>query len=157
MPDADAILRHVVERFQGLDVLTTPDAHFVYFDPQRDTPHDRRQPFMTLVLTDGYDQVSNLSRPGVFRLSLGVSRETYRSLFGPEPGWNREGGPVATGHDFAALDAITPQPFYAPLSWISVLSPGEATWERVKPWIDEAYGLAVKRYHRARGSGGADP
>jgi hypothetical protein len=44
---------------------------FIYYDqPGQDTPPDRRFPFATIVIKDypGWDEFSDLSRDGVFRL-----------------------------------------------------------------------------------------
>jgi hypothetical protein len=35
-----------------------------------------------LVTSDLYDQFSNLNRPSVFRLNIGIGKQTFRSLFG---------------------------------------------------------------------------
>src|SRR4051794_545779 len=94
---------------------------------------EQKMPFATLATQDNeYDQASNLDRPDVFRLNIGVSRETYRSLFGPQPAAAEAMGVVATGHDFAALDQIMPHPTYAPQSWVCVLNPSEATFLQVR-------------------------
>jgi hypothetical protein len=46
---------------------------------------DRKLSFATMIASDyEYDHVSNLNRPGVFRLNLGVSKETFQALFGPD-------------------------------------------------------------------------
>ncbi len=41
-----------------------------------------------------------------------------------------------------------PHPHYAPQYFICVLSPSEATFERIRPLLAEAYELAVQRYIR---------
>lgn len=44
---------------------------------------DHRLPFMTVADSDNeYDNVSGLSREGVFRVNIGMSRETFASLVG---------------------------------------------------------------------------
>ena len=46
---------------------------------------DHKLPFATLASSDNdYDRASSLDRPGVFRLNLGVSKQTFQSLFRPE-------------------------------------------------------------------------
>lgn len=140
-PTPEEVLAFLRSRCDGIDVLTTPDAHFVYYDPALRREHDRQHPFVTLVLTDAYDQASDLARRGAYRLSIGVPLGTYKALFGDPPAWNKEGGVVATGHDFKALDTVTPQPFYAPLGWISVNSP-DRTWPRCQSWLLEAHAHA---------------
>jgi Family of unknown function (DUF6194) len=77
----------------------------------------------------------------------GVSKQTYRSLFGPQPPVPGSAGVVNTGHDFTALDQILPHPVYAPQSWVCVLSPSDATFQAtVRPLLAEAYDLAVSRH-----------
>lgn len=135
----------------GLDVSRDGgDADFFFYDPQRDTPHNRRQPFATVVRADKYDSVTRF-HPGVFRVNLGVGRETYRSLFGPEPGWGKNGGPVETGHDFSTLDTFLPHPIYAPMSWICILNPSEDSWTRLQRYALEAHEIAKANFERTRG------
>jgi hypothetical protein len=107
---------------------------------------ERRLPFATLAIKDDeWDRASDLNRSGVFRLNIGVSRDTYRALFGPPPAPPGPSGIVETGHDFRALDQLMPHPVYAPLSWVCVLNPGPETFETVRPLLAEAYDLAVRR------------
>ena len=106
-------------------------------------------PFATLMTSDQYDRFSNLDRPSVFRLNIGVGRETYRSLFGPEPDTPADGQPAGTGHDFTVLDQLLPHPVYAPMSWVCILNPSDATFEKViRPLLAEGYDLGVRRYAR---------
>ncbi len=73
----------------------------------------------TTIVTKDYgdfDRASHLDRPGVFRLNIGVGKDTYRSLFGPQPPPPGEAGVVDTGHDFTILDQLLPHPVYAPQS-----------------------------------------
>jgi hypothetical protein len=51
-------------------------------------------------------------------------------------------------HDLTALDVIMPHPDYAKQYFICVLSPGEATFERVRVLLAEAYEIAVRRFNR---------
>ncbi len=103
---------------------------------------DHRLPFATLASSDNeYDRVSNLDRPGVFRLNIGVGKQTFQSLFGAAP--------VDVGrYDFTVLDTIMPHPDYARQYFICVLSPSEATFERLRPMLAEAYDIAVRRQTR---------
>jgi hypothetical protein len=74
--------------------------------------------FATIVTTDEHDQASNLSRPGVFRLNIGVDRTTFKRVAesAPEP-------------DHTELDRLLPHPVYARQLWISILNPSAATFE----------------------------
>lgn len=142
----DTIIQHVATTFTGVDVerpdstssapeLAWGDTFFIY-DPQRNLDANRRFPFATIVTKDygEFDNASNLNREGVFRLNIGVGKDTIRKLFGDE-----------TNHDYTALDQMMPHPVYASQGWVCVLTPSEATFEKVKPLLTEAYAKAVKR------------
>lgn len=146
--DETAVSQYIVETLPGVYPMTANGDTFFIYDPDGDLPPDRCFPFATLVTGDRYDRVSQLDRPGVFRLNLGPSRETYRALFGPPPARLGPEGVIETGHDFAALDQLLPHPVYAPQAWVSVLNPGEATWERVQALLKEAHELAVQRHQK---------
>ena len=161
--DEAAITQYITDTFDGVDVVIGSreagdpevawgDSFFIY-DPGRQLPPNRRFPFATIVTKDygGFDCASQLNRPGVFRLNIGVSKETYRSLFGPPPSPPPAGSAVETGHDFTALDRLMPHPVYAPMSWVCVLNPSAATFQAVRPLLAEAYQLAVSRYAKREG------
>jgi len=156
--DEASITRYIADRFDGVDVVVASretgapeiawgDTFFSY-DPNRDLEPKQRMPFATIVTKDygEFDCASNLNRPGVFRLNIGVAKETYRSFFGHQPPPPGKSGVVDTGHDFTALDQIMPHPVYAPQSWVCVLQPSAATFEAVRPLLADAYQLAVNRY-----------
>jgi len=145
--DQDAIARYITETFTGVDVMLGPpgiaegDSFFIY-DPDRDLTPDRKFPFATIVTKDygDFDRASHLDRPGVFRLNIGIGKETFRALFSGE-----------TNHDFTTFDQLLPHPVYAAQSWVCILCPGQATFERaIRPLLTEAYELAVKRFTRAQ-------
>jgi hypothetical protein len=75
----------------------------------------------------------------VFRLNIGISKQTFQSLFGTAK-------VDAGAYDFTALDVIMPHPHYAQQHFICVLSPSEATFERIRPLLAEAHDIAVRRY-----------
>src|SRR5215813_12940226 len=116
--DEASITRYITDTFAGVHVVVaSPDDgspeiawgdSFFSYDPERQLPPARRFPFATIVTKDygDFDCASQLNRTGVFRLNIGVSKETYRSLFGPQPSSPPVGGVVATGHDFATLDQL---------------------------------------------------
>jgi hypothetical protein len=77
----------------------------------------------------------------VFRLNVGISRRTFQALFGT----TKVDG---DSYDLTAIDVIMPHPEYASQFFIYVLSPSEATFERLLPLLVEAYDIAVRRYAR---------
>jgi hypothetical protein len=143
----DSIIRYITETFTGLNVAEGFGDHFFIYDPEHTLPPQRQMPFATLVRGDAHDTVSNLSRAGVYRLNIGVRRETYQSLFGPPPQMAPDGAPD-TSRDYTVLDQILPHPVYAAMSWICVLNPSAETFETVKSFLSEAYDQAVSRHTR---------
>jgi hypothetical protein len=96
-PDPEAITRYIRETHPETDVVAIAGAAFFSLDPEKHFPN-----FATIVSTDEHDMgsPSNLSaRPDVFRLNIGVGRETFERLVGSiaEP-------------DYAALDRLLPTP-----------------------------------------------
>ncbi len=94
--DQASITEDISASFAGVDVVVASaqngapeiawgDTFFIY-DPNRDLDETRRFPFATIVTKDygDFDNASNLDRPGVFRLNIGVSKETFAKLFGAE-------------------------------------------------------------------------
>jgi hypothetical protein len=159
--DQDSIRKYVADTLPGVDVFIGSKEHgdpeiawgdtFFIYDPERNLTGKYRFPFATIVIKDygDFDNASNLNRDGVYRLNIGLSKETYRSLFGPQPArLPNEGGAVNTGHDFSALDTLMPHPVYAPQSWVCVLNPSDKTFETIKPLLKEAYDIAVARFDK---------
>lgn len=144
-----AITRYIETTFEGVEVVVASqenrapeiawgDSFFIY-DPNRDLVEARRFPFATIVTKDygDFDNASKLDRPGVFRLNIGISKETFATLFG-----------VETEHDFTALDRLMPHPVYGRNHFVCVLNPSDSTFESITPLLKEAYEIAVRRARR---------
>jgi hypothetical protein len=152
--DQDAMIQYVADTFAGVEVLRPTDGPgagdtFFIYDPQHNLEPKRQFPFATIVTKDygDFDNASQLNRPDVFRLNIGVSRDTFRALFGYAPG---EDSTQSTTYDFAALDRLMPHPVYAPQSFVCVLNPSAETFETVKPLLAEAYSMVATRYARGQ-------
>ena len=141
-PDPEAITRTIRETWPETDVVEALGAAFFSLDPEKHWPN-----FATIVTTDEHDEgaPSNLSRPGVFRLNIGVGRATYERLVGSmsEP-------------DYAAFDELLPHPVYAKQLWISILNPSDETFrDVVLPLLTEAHDrLAETRARHAKAGPG---
>ena len=148
------ISRYITETFEGVDVVTDAGNSFFFYNPDSNVPPDHRFPFVTLVTSDLYDQLSNLNRPSVFRLNIGIGKPTFRSLFGdPARSSGRDRAEIndenANGYDFTALDQLMPHPVYGRMYWVCVLNPDQETFEtKVRQLLAEAYDLAVSKYKR---------
>jgi hypothetical protein len=143
--DEASIIQYITGTFEGVDTFTTTDDiatgdTFFFYDP------DHKFPFATLVTGDNYDTVSNLNRPSVFRLNIGISKQTYQSLFGANSPRSGDGDDIDPRYDFAALDQLMPHPVYGRMYWVCVLNPSDATFqEAVRPLLAEAYDMAVSK------------
>jgi hypothetical protein len=98
--------------------------------------------FATIVWTDDFDEdaPSDLSRAGVYRLNIGVGRQSFQRLVGSigEP-------------DYAAIDQPMPHPVYAKQRWVAVLNPSDATVRgTVLPLLREAHDRLVAQRDRQR-------
>ena len=131
-----SVANYITNTFPGVETTTNFGYTFFFYGS------DHKLPFATLASSDNdYDRISNLDRPGVFRLNIGVSQQTFQSLFGTAK--------VEVGsYDFSVLDVIMPHPHYAQQYFICVLSPSEAKFERIRALLAEAYDIAVRRYTR---------
>jgi hypothetical protein len=154
--DQHAIRQHIMELFAGVDMVIPDEGiaagdSFFFYDPDRTLDPQRRLPFATIVTKDygEFDCASHLDRPGVYRLNIGVSQDTYRSLFGRLPrvrDATEAGDAGQAGWDYTAMDQLLPHPVYAPQSWVCVLNPTEETFQAIQPLLTEAYERAVRRY-----------
>jgi hypothetical protein len=140
------ITQYILKTLDGVEAVSDQGNSFFFYDK------DNKIPFVTIVTNNAYDDASDLDRPGVFRLNIGVSRQTYQSMFATE---SPDGEEIrhTEGHDFTAIDKLMPHPVYGRMYWVCVLNPGEATFETVRPLIDEAYQIAVAKYERRAAAG----
>jgi PPOX class probable F420-dependent enzyme len=120
---------------------------FFFYDPEGNLPDNQRLPFATLVIHDyaGWDTDSKLDRDGIFRVNVAVGRSSFERLLDYPPSTQ------ATHHDefdYAATDVLLPHPIYASQGWISILNPADQTSAQLRGLLDEAHGLAVRRYAR---------
>jgi len=123
-PDPATIVRYILDTYPEADLVDAMNAYFFSLDPEKHWPN-----FATLVTTDEHDDASDLDRPGVFRLNLGVDRPTFEQVAAavPDP-------------DFRAFDTLLPHPVYGQQLWISILNPRNETFERtVVPLIRLAH------------------
>ncbi|MBA3943393.1 MAG: hypothetical protein H0X37_02385 [Herpetosiphonaceae bacterium] len=138
--DEKSITDYIMNTFAGVETVTNLGYEFFFYGP------DRTLAFVTIATTGNeYERVSNLDRPGVFRLNIGVSKQTFQTLFGI-------GKVDVSAYDFTALDTIMPHPDYAAQSFLCVLNPSDPTFQKLRPLLTEAYELAVRRATRRKTS-----
>ncbi len=142
-PDADEITAWIATALPDTVLAQAMGATFFSLDESH-WPN-----FATIVTTDEHDMgtPSDLARPGVFRLNIGVGRDTFERLVGGQE-----------APDYAALDRILPHPVYARQRWIAILNPTRDTFERdLKPLIIEAHDRLAAQRARHTPPEGADP
>ena len=136
-PDRDEMIQLIRDAFPDAVAATIDSAAFFSLD-EKHWPN-----FATVVWTDEHDEgaPSNLARPGVYRVNVGVDRETFDRLVGDmaEP-------------DYAAFDRFFPHPVYAKQRWISVLNPSHSTVRAtLMPLISDGHArLATRRSRHGR-------
>src|SRR5258708_22918986 len=74
--------RYILDTFKGVDTVFDSDNSSFFYNPDPNIPPDHMFPFVTLMTNDINDQFSNLNRPSVYRVNIGVGKQTFRSLFG---------------------------------------------------------------------------
>ncbi len=117
------------------DAMRTEAYGYIFFFH----PSDEMLPFASLIEADtDYDKYSDLNRPGVYRLNIGITPKTYAGLI-------PDGSTETAGVDFKALDTFMPHPEYAKQRYVCILSPTGERLERVASLLDEAYALAAAR------------
>ncbi|MEO8286025.1 MAG: DUF6194 family protein [Chloroflexota bacterium] len=132
--DEASITQYIMDTFDGVETVTMPGATFFFYGP------DRMLPFTTLVNNDDFDQVSNLSRPDVFRLNIGIKKQTFLSLLGTH-------GDAGGSYDYTTLDQLMSHPDYGSMNWVCVLNPGAETFETVvRPLLAEAHNIAFRNH-----------
>lgn len=143
----EGVVDALTRRFAGLAPKATWGETSLFYNPDAVLPNGVY--FCTIKDHDGAnDTTSQLDRPDVFRVALGLPWERYEQLFGPRPARPPKGGVVRTGNEFAATDVLMPHPIYSWMGWVQVLSPSEAMFKGMQPLFAEAYGAAVVKYQR---------
>ena len=131
--DEASITKYITDTFANVETADNYGYTFFFYGA------DHMHPFATLAVADyDYDRFSNLDRPGVYRLNIGVSKPTFQVMFGA-------GKIDVSTYDFTALDTIMPHPEYASQSFICVLNPSAETFEKVRLLLADAYDVAVRR------------
>lgn len=143
---AEAVVRHIVESFDGVHVAENAGDTFCFYGPDGDVDMTRTLPFATVVTGDHYETVSRLDADGAYRLNIGLTKAGYVERFGPPPTERDGNGVLVTDADYAARDVLVPHPFYASQYWVGVVNPSPATFDRVRPLLVEAYEFAVRKY-----------
>lgn len=146
----EQILQYCLENLNGTVLTESWGEKGIFYNPNGKLK--RGVYVLTVKEKDGdNDKGSNLDRASVYRVNLGVRKNTFTEMFGSVPTRPPKGGVVDMPYDFTEIDKIIPHPVYAWMSWICVLNPSEETFEKLKPLIKEAYEYAKEKYEKRKG------
>lgn len=141
------IIGNLLGEFEHLVVKSTWGESSLFFNPANSAKHGSY--FLTLKEKNGAnDNSSQLDREGVFRVSFGISKNSFQDMFGQTPARPGKGRYVSTGHDFTQLDALMPHPIYAWMNWVQVLNPSNQTWTNIQDLVRESYRLSKTRFEK---------
>ena len=142
-----SIIERLENQFEGVIPKSSWGETALFYNPGKRLPNGVY--FCTIKEKNGEnDKASELDRDGVFRLSIGITKETFEKKFGARPKRPAKGGIINTSHDFTLLNELMPHPIYGWMSWVQVLNPSESTFEALLPLITEAYENAVIKFNQ---------
>jgi len=128
-----AIEQFITEQLPNVTKLESFGYTFFFYGPNQVLP------FVTIAASDNeHDSVSNLSRDGIFRVNIGVSKSTYNNLFTD----------LKTEWDYTTLNHFMPHPHYAAQHFICVLNPAGDQLSATFRFIEEAHAVAKQRFDK---------
>ncbi len=146
---AEEILNYCLENFDGTVLVESWGEKGIFYNP--DHVLKRGVYILTVKEKDGdNDKGSDLDREDVYRVNMGIRKKTFTELFGAVPKRPSAGGIVDMNYDFTALDKMLPHPVYSWMAWMCVLNPSEQTFEKLKPFIKEAYEYAKEKFKKRK-------
>ncbi len=106
---------------------------------------------LTIKEKDGdNDKASLLNRDNVYRVNVGLRKQTFIEHFGHIPKRPSAGNIVKMDYDFTILDTIMPHPVYAWMGWVCVLNPSSKTFEEFKIMLQESYEFAKEKFAKRK-------
>ena len=142
------MLRYIVDGYPGVNPLAAAGDTYFLYDPDRDLPPNRQLPFATLVTGDRHDRVSDLDREGVYRLNIGVRKQTYRDLFGTPPTERDADGVLRHRRTTTRCSTrcCRTRCTRGSTGCACCRRPRRRSTTAVRPLLDEAYRLAVRKH-----------
>lgn len=142
---AEEIISYCLENFEGTVLVNSWGEKGIFYNP--DNKLKRGIYVLTIKEKGGEnDKASSLDREGIFRINIGIRKNTFLKFFDSVPKRPEKGGVVKMDYDFTITNKILPHPVYAWMSWICVLNPTKQTFEKLKPLIKEAYEYAKEKF-----------
>lgn len=146
---SNEILEYCLKNLDGTILVNSWGEHGIFYNPGGNLK--RGIYVLTVKEKDGdNDKSSKLDREDVYRVNLGVRKDTFSKMFGQTPKRPDKGCVVDMDYDFSSIDTLLPHPVYAWMGWICVLNPSESRFEELKPLIQEAYEYAKEKYAKRK-------
>ncbi len=143
----DDIFNYAISEFEGVVISENWGERGLFYNPHGLLPKGIY--ILTFKEKDGpNDKASNVNRPDIYRINLGLTKDRFKEMFGEIPKRPAAGQTVSTGHDFQNVNEIMPHPVYGWMSWIGVLNPSLETFDALKPMIAEGVQLAKIKYSK---------
>lgn len=122
---------------------------FFYYSPDGSVP-TATQPFATIVTKDypGFDETSQLDRPGMFRVNVAAGRDAFVRWTGHAPRGPAPANPSLIATDPSTADTVVAHPVYGAQGWLCVVNPGSQTDATVHELLRTAHDLARERHRR---------
>lgn len=147
MKKIDDILNYCLKNLKGTILIETWGEKAVFYNPGNTLK--KGVYVLTIKEKDGEnDKASGLNRKNIFRVNLGLRKETFIKLFDEIPARPAAGKAVDMNYDFEKTDEILPHPVYAWMGWISILNPDKKTTDTLVPFINEAYSYAKEKFEK---------
>jgi len=141
------IVEKITNELSGVIPKSSWGETSLFYNPGKTLPNGVY--FCTIKEKNGdNDKSSELNRDGVFRLSIGLTKEAYQKQFGLKPKRPAKGCIIDTGHDFTSLNTLMPHPIYGWMSWAQILNPEESTFFEIYPLIKEAHANAAIKFNK---------
>ncbi|MCI8491081.1 MAG: hypothetical protein HFJ04_12735 [Lachnospiraceae bacterium] len=143
----DKILEYCLMQLEDTVLVNSWGEKGIFYNPQN--KRKRGVYVLTVKEKDGEnDKSSDLNREHIYRVNLGIHKDTFIKMFGFIPKRPPKGGVVDMSYDFSAVNQLIPHPVYGWMGWICVLNPSEKMFEELKPLVREAYEYAREKYNK---------
>ena len=147
MKKIDDILNYCLKNLKDTVLMETWGEKAVFYNPGNALK--KGVYVLTIKEKDGEnDKASGLDRKNIFRVNIGLKKESFIKLFGEIPARPGAGKTVEMNYDFTKTDEILPHPVYAWMGWISILNPDKNTSDALIPFINEAYNFAKEKFDK---------
>ena len=144
---ADEILKYCLDNLDGVNLVLSFGERNIFYNPENKLK--RGVYVLTVKESDGKnDFSSNLNRENIYRVNIGIRKETFKGKFGFIPKRQKKGESTYMDYDFSVQNKIMPHPVYAWMGWICVINPSIETFEDLKPLIIESYEYAKEKYQK---------